>query len=196
MRRTMLLSLCMLAITSAAFGSVITFSDLSGTTIPNGYAGFDWTNFDHMPGMLDPLAKGGPAIAPPAPQSFAMNHAGQVASFGSTAQFTLTSAWLGTSWSNQLSLEVVGLLDGTAVHSVMVDLQSGQPQIVNFNWSGINEVRFVPIAAASVAGATQFAMTDVIVNQAPAVPEPATLLLFVPVIGLLGNKLQRSRFGK
>jgi hypothetical protein len=196
MRRTILLSVCILAVTSAAFGSVITFSDLSGTTVPNGYAGFDWTNFDHMMGMLDPLASGGVVGPPTAAPSFVMNHAGQVASFGSTAAFTLNSIWLATNWSSQLHLEVVGLLDGTALHSMIVDLQSGQPQIVNFNWSGIDEVRFVPIAAASVAGGTQFAMTDVVINQAPAVPEPATLLLLVPSLGLLGNKLRRSHFGR
>jgi hypothetical protein len=196
MRRTILLSLCVLAISSAAFGSVITFSDLSGTTVPNGYAGFDWTNFDHMMGMLDPLASGG-VVGPPVPaQSFVMNHAGQIASFGSTAEFSLSSIWLATNWSSQLHLEVVGLLGGTAVHSMIVDLQSGQPLIVNFNWSGIDGVRFVPIAPASVAGSTEFAMTDVVINQAPAVPEPSTLLLIVPALGLVGNKLRRSRVGK
>lgn len=193
MRRTILLSLCLVAITSAGFGSVITFSDLSGTTIPNGYAGFDWTNFDHMPGMLDAVLSTGAAV--PTSQSFVMNRGGQIASFGSTSGFTLSSMWLDASSSTPLRLKVVGLLGGMAMHSVIVDLESGQPQIVNFNWSGIDQVRFVPIAAASVAGGAQFLMTDVVVNQAPAVPEPATLLLLVPGLGLLGNKLRRSRFG-
>src|SRR5438552_3591881 len=101
MRRKTLLPLCLLVVTSASFGSVITFNDLSGNgnAIPNGYAGFSWTNFDRMAGMPVPDATAVGAAG--AAQSFAVNRAGQIASFGSDTTFSLVSAWLSTEWNSQ-----------------------------------------------------------------------------------------------
>jgi len=176
MLRKMFYALCLLMISSACFGSVITFNDLSGRgiVIPDGYAGFQWINFDRMSGVF---ASG----ATTAMQTFAVNHAGQVASFGSDSGFTLTSAWLATRWNSDLSVEVVGLVGGQPVHSLIVDLRGGTPQVVTFNWGRIDEVRFVPQAQASAKGSMEFAVSDLAVNRSiPSAPEPATLLLLAP----------------
>ncbi len=197
MLRKILPGLCLLVISSACFGSVITFGDLSGSgiAIPNGYAGFNWNNFDGMAGSFAPVADA--AGASSAAQTFVVNHAEQAASFGSATGFTLTSAWLATQWNSQLSVEVIGLVDGKPMQSLIVDLRSGAPQVVTFSWGQIDEVRFVPRAQASAKGSMEFAVSDLVINQSnQSVPEPATFLLLAPGLGFAATKLRKLRLSK
>ena len=199
--RKAVVSLFFLFCTTAwGFAESITFTGLSpnGSAIPNGYAGFQWSNFDLMTGPLNGLAVNPGGVGNSLfTQSFAVNGRARTASFSSATQFGLASAWLATQWNTLLNIEVVGLLDGKPVHSMLVDLRGGVPQLITPNWSGIDQVRFVPRAQASAPGSMEFAVSDIVVNQVnQPVPEPATLLLLVPAIGVAATRLHILRSGK
>jgi hypothetical protein len=189
-RKILLLTACLVMASSGSFASVITFNSLTGngSAIPDGYAGLNWNNFYLM------------NVAPPpvgaATVSYAYNQGGTAASVSSTSDFNLASAWLGTEWNNHLAVEVVGLADGKVVDHTIVALIEGAPQQVNFNWTGIDQVRFSPMGAASTTGPLQFGVSELVINPVAATPEPATLLLLTPALGLVASRLRKFRVSK
>jgi hypothetical protein len=198
-RKILLLAVCLL-VSSFASAEVITFNSLpgNGTPIPDGFAGLDWNNFYDMnrnvlltPGSEIPLAGG----VPPASGAFAYNNAGAPATFSASNTFTFSSAWLATMGASPMTLEVVGLLGGKAVDSIMLVLSSPVPTQEAFNWSGIDGVRFVPQTSANSNGKLQFALSEIVINS-PAVPEPPSMLLLGSGVGLVISRLRRLRQAK
>lgn len=195
-RNLLLVTACLLMVAPAGFAGVITFSNLSdGIAVPNGYAGMDWSNFyvmNAVPPPGNPFASAGIATMP---LSFAVNKPGTTASFGSSTDFTFTSAWLGTEWTNRLALDIVGLNDtGNVVDRKLVMLTDGSPLHVIFDWKGIDQVQFIPIGAATSNGSLQFAVTEIAIGS-PA-PEPATLFLLAPGLGFVAARMRRMRHAK
>lgn len=190
--KILLLTACFLAMSSFGWGDVINFSNLpdNGTAVPDGYAGFNWHNlYDmSMQGMLDPANLASPTNR----FSFAFNHPGSASAFSvPSGTFSFASAWLQSMGGGDMVLQVQGILHGALVDSRLIMLAGGSPgQLETFNWSGVNEVRFVPIAAASSGTNLAFLVTDLVVNT--PIPEPATLLLMGSSIGLVFTQIRKK----
>ena len=189
-RKILLLTACLVTASSGSFASVITFNNLTGngSAIPDGYAGMNWHNFY--------LMNASPTPVDAAMVSYAYNQGGTAASLSSTSDFNLASAWLGTEWSARLAVEVVGLEDGKVVDHKIVALIEGAPQQVNFNWTGIDQLSFSPLGAATTTGLLQFGVSELVINPGAATPEPATLLLLTPALGLVASQLRKFRVSK
>ena len=129
------------ALVSNANALVINFDSLVGTgaEITNGYSGLNWSNFYSLRGS-DYLNTGYAAGVVSSP-NIAYNGWGDPASFSSTAQFNLVSAYFTAAW-NPGQITVLGLNSGTQLYSTTFSVITTSPTLTSFNWSGINEVRF------------------------------------------------------
>jgi PEP-CTERM motif len=198
LRMILFVTICVLAISSMGWAEVINFNNLpgDGSTVPNGYDGFNWYNFYDMTmkGILDPSPTLPPDGSPPiGNQKFAFDHAGSASAFSSeTGTFSFQSAWFETMLTTPTTLEVEGVLNGAVVGSKFIVLTSGAPQLLTFDWSGINEVRFTPITpAANTLGSGQFLMTNVVINA--STPEPSSLLLLGSSLVFAVTKIRKRR---
>ena len=197
LRKIMFVTVCVFAISSLGWAEVIDFNNLpgDGSAVPNGYDGFNWSNFydmSIMKGILDPGASLPPGGSPPMGNlSFAFDHAGSTSAFSSeTGTFSFESAWFESMRNTPMALEVEGEFDGTVLASKIIVLTGGAPQLLTFDWSGINEVRFTPIATATNGpGAMQFRLTNVVINA--NTPEPSSLLLLGSSLALALNKIRK-----
>ncbi len=187
-----------LAISSLGWAEVIDFNNLpgNGSAVPNGYDGFNWYNFYDMSmnRILDPTATIPPGGSPPmGNQNFAFDHAGSASAFSTGAgEFSFQSAWFESMRTAPVALEVEGVLNGAVVGSKIIVLTGGAPQLQTFDWSGINEVRFIPIApAANTLGSGQFLMTNVVINA--STPEPSSILLLGSSLVFAVTKIRKRR---
>ena len=132
------------ALVSNANALVINFDDLldqanGNTLISNGYNGLNWSNFYSLRGSDIPNS--GYATGVVSSPIIAFNGYGNPASFSSTAQFNLVSAYFTAAW-NPGQITVLGLNSGTQLYSTTFSVVTTSPTLTSFNWSGINEVRF------------------------------------------------------
>ena len=119
---------------------VINFDSLgSDGPITNGYSGLNWSNFYSLRGSDIPNS--GYAAGVISSPNIAFNAFGDPASFSSTAQFNLVSAYFTAAW-NPGQITVLGLNSGTQLYSTTFSVVKTSPTLTSFNWSGINEVRF------------------------------------------------------
>ena len=182
---------------------VITFDDLSpqevyAGPIPNGYAGFEWHSF----GVMDPeLFPGDPVgnlngmvsprhVAFPAyvgsldgPQTGGFHLPGHV--------FDLNSAYLTSAWNDGLQVEVLGFLRGELIYRSTYMLDTAAPTWVNFNYLGIDEVKFSSyggIPHGNLGGGGYGMVVD---NLSVTIPEPSAISLFLFCMGVLGYRVAK-----
>ena len=158
----------------------ITFDDIPGQgelLVSNGYKGFQWSNFYASDLQTDSHTNGGQnsTISPP---NVAFNGFGNPANFSSSEAFDLDSAYLTAVWNDGLQLEVQGFVGSTLTYDNIYTLTTASPQLINFNYLGVDEVNFISSggthhAAYTGGSGTQFAMDNLTVT----VPEPSNLAL-------------------
>lgn len=192
--RTFTLTLVALVFgTSTASATVITFDDLHASgQIPNGYAGFDWSNGfetentagtpNYQWGVVSPfvVAENGPDNG----VFGALN-----VWFSSNTAFTFNSAYLTGGWNNGLHVEVkgfIGGIGGTLLDDKTVIVNSLAPTLEEFNYSGVNTVEFISSGGTNAGhggSGAEFVMDNVTIN-ASSTPEPASLTLLCVGVGI------------
>lgn len=168
----------------------VTFDDLPNTSesqIQNGYGGLNWNNFYYLTGTNSPGS--GYQNGTVSPGNVAYNAWGTPAAFSSmNGAFTLNSAYLTAAWTEGQQFTVEGLLNGTQLFSQLVTLSKNTPTLFNFNWSGIDTVRF------SAFNSTDWVALDNLTYNEPITPVPTPALL--PGLIGLGVGVLRKRKGE
>jgi hypothetical protein len=184
------LALCVLA-SSACLSlaqTTINFDDLPGTdgSIPNGYQGLDWSNFD----FVDPVGLGG--LNPSgyingivSPDKVAFNNNGLPASFSSASIFTVNSLYITAAWREGLNVLIEGLASASVIHSLNVVIGSLSPTLVNLNWDDVDQVTFTPSGGTHNPDypngeGTHVAIDDITINgRVSSVPEGSSIAMLL-----------------
>ena len=163
----------------SAHALTLTFDDLSGnlTSIPNGYGGFNWNNFYNVnPAIYAPNSGYKNGIV--SNKNVAYNSFENPASiFTNGTPFTFNSVYLTGAWNNRLNILIQGFQGANQLYSQTVTVNSTAPTLFNFNWSGIDRLRFNSFGGVNAGyngSGTHFALDNLTVNATP-VPTPALL---------------------
>jgi hypothetical protein len=174
-----------------ARAGMLTFDDLKPQTnhppvIPNGYGGFNWSNFFFLDGST--IVPSGYSNGTVSARNVAFNGFGNRASMGTTGSlFNFVGAYLTGAWHDGLTIEVEGFggLKGTKLYDTTVTVNSEAAQFYTFNYNGIDTLDFIASGGVNPGyfdgDGTQFAMDNLVTTPTDpppaATPEPATLLL-------------------
>lgn len=179
-------ALVALGIGGTAQATILTFDDIApvefNSSIPNGYGELNWDNFSYSNSLS--LPNSGYKNGTVSGNYVAYNAFGEPA-IVKNGVFDFNSAYLTAAWNNGLSITVEGLNNGSSLYSTTVVVDTNSPTLFDFNYRGINELRFTSFGGnnANPGGeGTQFAMDNF--NFTP-VPEPASVL-GVLAFGALG----------
>jgi hypothetical protein len=175
----------------------LTFDDFNaGSTdnnpLPNGYQGLDWNNFYVLnpDNIYQGSGYGNNRISYP---NVAFNGYGQPANFSANSPFTLFGGYFGSAWQNE-TLTAIGKLNGVQEDTMTFNVNTQNPQLIAFNWSGINEVDF------STADGTQFVLDNLEIaeSQVAPTPLPGSLVMFATALAGLASLvgLNRRRAGR
>lgn len=155
----------LLASSSAALAIIpvgtvnVTFSDLPTVTapvygqqasIPDGYAGLDWGNFDYRPGKSHGLGPGfinGTVYSP----NVAFNASTLPSTITSVGNpFDLLSVWLTSGYVNGLEVEIKAFKSGQSIFDETYTLTT-RPQDIQFNGAidGADELEFISLGVPS-----------------------------------------------
>jgi hypothetical protein len=193
-----------LGIGEVAQATVLTFDDIapiSGfASIPNGYGGFNWDNFDYANGSSPLVTRTGYDNGRVSGDYVAFNGFGNPA-IVSDSVFDFNNAYLTAAWNDGLSVTVEGLNNGAALYSKTVVVDTTQPTLVNFDYFGVDQLRFTsfggvePDYLQGKGAGTQFALDNFTFNEkATSVPEPTLLpaLLSIAILSA-GSALKRKQ---
>ena len=163
-----------------AFGEIITFDDLPATQarVPNGYGGLSWSEFDYLQAssyFLNPSGYQAGMISP-GRVGFGFPFTSPTSVF-SVDLFNFNSAYLTAAWNNNLQLEVKGYAGTTLVYDNSYILSPVTPTLIQFNYSNVNEVDFLPSGGTDFPGYPGSGEQFVIDNLVIDVPEPSILAL-------------------
>ncbi len=177
----------LLACGSGAIADVttLTFDDIPSTTanyptVPDGYGGLNWSEFDVIPGVIvDGRGVTGDHAA--------INRNALVATVAEDVTFDFIGADLTSAWQDDNYIAIEGFLDGSPVAAAFAALFTNSTHSVDYNFVGIDELRFTTYGGtpnASLPGTgSHFIMDNLRVNVVPA---PAAIALGGLGLGLVG----------
>ncbi len=209
----LILGLPLFGFIGAAQAEVITFDNLKTNSsgyllsIPNGYAGLDWSNFGLVDASLYLCPAGaacghtgytnGTVSAPNVAYDPSLTRPSE---FYSASPFTLESLYLTAAWNNDLNVAFTGKLNGVTKDTVSFTVSTYGSTLETLDWADINQV-FIAVSGGTNAGyytgiptngAREFALDNIAIAQTPL---PAALPLFVGglgAMGLLGRRRKRK----
>ncbi|MEH2195934.1 MAG: PEP-CTERM sorting domain-containing protein [Nostoc sp.] len=193
-----------LGIGAVAQATVLTFDDISplpdfaNPLIPNGYGGFNWDNFYYLNGSYSPTYQGY-NTGRVSGDYVSFNGQGESSSLVSNSIFDFNSAYLTAAWYDGLLVTVEGLKSGTTLYSKTVAVDTIKPTSVNFDYVGVDELRFTsfvvnPDDFIGKGGGTQFVLDNFTFNEkATSVPEPTLLPALLSIAALSAGSVLRRK---
>jgi hypothetical protein len=155
-----------------ASGAVLTFDDIISTVdveqIPNGYGGFNWDNFYVIHRSLAPSS--GYDLGCISPNYVAYNGGAATFALLSDSIFDFNGAYLTSAWDSAMGVRVEGYLGSFLLYDTTVVVVNTGPTWCNFNYAGVDELRFSSVSV------NQFAM-DNFTYSATVIPAPGAVLL-------------------
>ncbi len=162
--------------------AVLTFDGVTtadDAVIPDGYGGFDWSEFyvldavnyeDNPSGFLNGLVSG---------DYVAYNHFSNPAEilWEYSGSFDFVGGYLTAAWRDGLEVLVEGFLDDTPVYSQAVVVDHDGATWFDFNFLNIDKLRFSS-SGGTPAGGLLGSGAHFVLDDFTYIPEPATLFLF------------------
>lgn len=166
-----------------AQAGVIGFDDLpeSKIAINNGYAGLNWHNFYYLNTSTYEYNPSGYANGTVSGSNVAYNAFANPAAVSiDSGAFNFNSVYLTGAWNDDLDILVEGFLDGELKYSREVTVDTKNPEEFQFNFFGIDFLRFTSLNSGTPAGyqgrGSHFVMDNFNYNTTKSVPEPLTIL--------------------
>ncbi|NEU82821.1 PEP-CTERM sorting domain-containing protein [Nostoc sp. UIC 10630] len=193
-----------LGIEAVAQATVLTFDDITSTPnfapIPNGYGGFNWNNFYYQNGSTTLVSLSGYDTGRVSGDYVSFNGFGNPA-LVSDSIFDFNSAYLTAAWNNGLSVTVEGFKSGATLYSKTVVVDTTQPTLVNFDYFGIDELRFTSFGGVEPdylietgGSGTQFALDNFTFNEkVTSVPEPTLLPAILSIATVSAGSVLRRK---
>jgi len=134
--------------TGVVQGEVLYFDDITtggSAPVPNGYGGFDWLRLDYQFKVI----RGGDYPGTGFEQCVI---SGDYCAYGRTSDvlrpddqaFNFEGAYFAAYNSSSLTLSVLGYRHGQQLHSRMITISNTEAVWIDFDFSGIDHLRFVP----------------------------------------------------
>lgn len=199
-----------LGIQGVGHATVLTFDDIAPVSdygqIPNGYGGFNWSNFYYHSGSNPVFSDTGYDHGRVSGDYTAFNGGLQATALVSESVkgsvFDFNSADLTAAWNNGLSVTVQGLKNNSVLYTKTVTVDTTAPTLVDFNFLGVDELIFnssggvePTYLASKQSGNTSFALDNFTYNatNTASVPEPSdSITEALVVLGLGGLLIKRK----
>ena len=185
-------SVCAKAQATITFDNVTTQAH---AIIPEGYSGFDWSNFYvASPALLGPpyntcgyengLISG---------QYIAFNgyaNPSELSTVGNTDSIFGLTGYFTAAWTSDDQLTIEGLVNNKVVQSFVYELSETKPQFLKIHFSqDVSEIEFVTFSPTTYS--SQMVLDNLTLNPKSATPEPESLLALGLGIGGFA-RLRRS----
>lgn len=179
---------------TVSHAAVITFDDLSGdgSTVANGYAGLDWSNFDILNGFHLPNSGYDHGVV--SANNVAYNAYGNPASISGNG-FSLYSGEFTAAWSDGLQIRADAVFEGGATSSVTFTANTSGPIEEVFGWTNLSSVTFTSFGGTPNVTLSGFGEHFALDNLATtsAVPESDNLALMMAGLGIVGCAARRRK---